>query len=76
MANLEIIDMLCEINTRLSDLVRRMATEMEQANIADEVQENIRKEKAECEELMDLAEYKLRRTINERNRTGREALGP
>ena len=33
MANLEIIDMLCEINTRLSDLVRRMATEMEQANI-------------------------------------------
>lgn len=64
MANLEIIDILCEINSRLSSLVRRMATEIEQANIADEVQKSIFQEKEHCEEMMDLAEYKMRRIID------------
>lgn len=58
MGNLEIIDVLCNVNTRLTKLVSRMASEMEQANIADEVQASIRKEKAECEELMKLAGLK------------------
>lgn len=64
MANLEIIDILCETNARLSKLVSRMATEMEQANIAESVQESIRKEKTECEELLNRAESKLRRCRN------------
>lgn len=50
MANLEIIDMLCEINSRLASLVSRMATEIEQANIADEVQKSIFQEKEHCED--------------------------
>ena len=57
MANLEIIDMLCEINSSLASLVSRMA------NIADEVQKSIFQEKEHCEEMMDLAEYKMRRII-------------
>ena len=64
MANLEIIDMLCEINSRLSSLVSRMATEIEQASIADEVQKSIFQEKEHCEGMMDLAEYKMRRIID------------
>lgn len=67
MGDLEIIDILCEVNARLSALVSRMATEMEQANIAESVQESIRKEKTECEELQNRAEYKLRRCHNGRS---------
>ena len=64
MESLEIIDILCNANARLSNLVSRMATEMEQANIAESVQESIQKEKTECEELINRAENKLRRCRN------------
>ena len=67
MENLEIIDILCNVNARLSNLVARIATEIEQANIAESVQESIRKEIAECEELTGRAENRLRRYHNGRN---------
>lgn len=67
MESLEIIDILCNVNARLSNLVSRMATEMEQANIAESVQESIQKEKTQCEELTGRAENKLRRYHNGRN---------
>lgn len=67
MGNLEIINILCDANIRLTKLVNRMATEMEQANIADAVQESIRKEIAECEELTGRVENKMRRYHNGRN---------
>lgn len=67
MGNLEIIDILCDVNSRLTKLVSRMATEMEQANIAESVQESIRQEITECTELTDRAESRLRRYHNGRN---------
>lgn len=67
MGSLEIIDILCNVNARLSNLVNRIATEMEQANIADEVQKSIREEITQCEELTDRAESKLRRYRNGRD---------
>ncbi|MBQ8039302.1 MAG: hypothetical protein IJ274_05455 [Lachnospiraceae bacterium] len=67
MGSLEIIDILCNVNARLSNLVSRIATEMEQANIADEVQKSIREEITQCEELTDRAESKLRRYRNGRD---------
>lgn len=67
MGSLEIIDILCNVNARLSNLVSRIATEMEQANIADEVQKSIREEITQCEELADRAESKLRRYRNGRD---------
>lgn len=56
MNNLETIDILCDVNARLTKLVSRMATEMEQANIAELIKESIRQEITECTELTDRAE--------------------
>lgn len=67
MGSLEIIAILCNVNARLSNLVSRMATEMEQANIADEVQKSIREEITQCEELTGRAESRLRRYRNGRD---------
>lgn len=61
MGNLEIVSMLCEVTTQLTDLVNRMYQEMEQEKIAEEVLGDFRAQKEECEKLLDIAEYKMRR---------------
>lgn len=61
MGKLEIISILCDVTTQLSDLVERMTLEMEQAQIAESVMADFNSQKEECQRLLDTAEYKLRR---------------
>lgn len=61
MGQLEIISVLCEITQSLSELVNEMSTQLEQADISEEVRVGLVKKKEECEEKLNSAEYKMRR---------------
>lgn len=63
MGNLEIIDTLCRVTSDLADLVNQMTVELEQANVAQEVMEELNERKRKCDEALDVAEYRIRRLI-------------
>lgn len=58
---LEIIDTLCGVTTELADLVNRMAVELAQADIAEEVKRELLADKERAEEKLDVIEYDIRR---------------
>lgn len=61
MSQLEIIDTLCSVTTELADLVNRMSVELAQAEIAEEVKEELAEAKRRCDEKLDIIEYNTRR---------------
>jgi len=62
MNSLEIIDTLCSVTTQLSDLVRALNTELQQADIANELKEEMMRKQEDTEKTLDSVEYKLRRS--------------
>ena len=64
MGQLEIISTLCEVTTQLSDLVRQMEIELEQAQIAESAMLDIKSQREECQKKLDIVEYRLRRYQN------------
>lgn len=58
---LEIIDTLCGVTTELADLTNRMAVELAQADIAEEVKRELLAAKERADEKLDKIEYDLRR---------------
>lgn len=61
MGNLEIIDTLCRVTSDMADLVNRMTVELEQANVAQEVMEELEERKKKCDEKLDIIKYNTRR---------------
>lgn len=61
MGQLEIIDILCDVTSKMSDLILDMNIQLEQANIAEEVMTDLKQRQKECSDQLDIAEYKLRR---------------
>lgn len=61
MGQLEIIDILCDVTSKMSDLILDMTIQLEQANIAEEVMTDLKQRQKECSDQLDIAEYKLRR---------------
>lgn len=62
---LQIIDMLCDITTRQSDLLRELVTDLEHMDqVAPEVKEYYRSTLDEIETDLDVTEYGCRRVPN------------
>ena len=61
MGQFEVIDILCDVTSKMSDLILDMSIELEQANIAEEVMTDLKQRQKECSNQLDIAEYKLRR---------------
>lgn len=61
MGQLEIIDILCDVTSKMSDLILDMTIQLEQANIAEEVMTELKQRQKECSDQLDIAEYKMRR---------------
>lgn len=61
MGQLEIIDILCDVTSKMSDLILDMNIQLEQENIAEEVMTDLKQRQKECSDQLDIAEYKLRR---------------
>lgn len=61
MGQLEIIDILCDVTSKMSDLILDMTIQLEQANIAEDVMTDLKQRQKECSDQLDIAEYKLRR---------------
>ncbi len=61
MGQLEIIDILCDVTSKMSALIFEMTMELEQAGIADEVLCDIKQRQKECDDALDIAEIKMRR---------------
>lgn len=61
MGQLEIIDILCDVTSKMSDLILDMIIQLEQANIAEEVMTDLKQRQKECSDQLDIAEYKMRR---------------
>lgn len=60
--NFDVIDMMCEVTTMLSDIVREQAYILEQADIPDELKEGLRAMRDDADAKLDNIEYKLRRS--------------
>lgn len=58
---LEIIDTLCSVTTELADLVERMAVELAQADIAEEVRQELTEAQRRANEKLNKIEYSIRR---------------
>ena len=61
MGQLEIIDIICDVTSKMSDLILDMTIQLEQANIAEEVMTDLKQRQKECSDQLDIAEYKMRR---------------
>lgn len=61
MGQLEIIDILCDVTSKISDLILDMTIQLEQENIAEEVMTDLKQRQKECSDQLDIAEYKMRR---------------
>ena len=61
MGQLEIIDILCDVTSKMSELMLDMTIQLEQANIAEEVMTDLKQRQKECSDQLDSAEYKMRR---------------
>ena len=61
MGQLEIIDILFDVISKMSDLILDMTIQLEQANIAEEVMTDLKQRQKECSDQLDIAEYKMRR---------------
>lgn len=60
--NFDVIDMMCEVTTMLSDIVREQAYILEQADISEELKEDMRAMRDNADANLDNIEYKLRRS--------------
>lgn len=60
--NFDVIDMMCEVTTMLSDIVREQAYILEQADIPEELKEDMRAMRDNADANLDKIEYKLRRS--------------
>lgn len=65
MGQLEVIDILCDVTSKMSDLILDMTIQLEQANIAEEVMIDLKQRQKECSDQLDIAEYKMRRRRDE-----------
>ena len=60
--NFDVIDMMCEVTTMLSDIVREQAYILEQADIPEELKEDMRAMRDNADAKLDNIEYRLRRS--------------
>lgn len=60
--NFDVIDMMCEVTTMLSDIVREQAYILEQADISEELKEDMRAMRDNADAKLDNIEYRLRRS--------------
>lgn len=62
---LGILDMLCDITTKQSDLLRELVTELEHMKqVSEEVKDYYRERFDEIEGMLDIAEYRSRNIPN------------
>ena len=61
MGQLEIIDILCDVTSKMSALIFDMTVELEQANIAEEVMVDLKQRAKECDDALEIAKIKERR---------------
>lgn len=55
---LQIIDLLCDVTTKQSDLLRRLVTDMENMDqVSEEMKSSYKQELDEIEGELDIAEY-------------------
>lgn len=56
-----VIDLLCDITTKQSDLLRKLVTELEHMKqVSDEVKNYYRESFEEIEDMLDITEYRSR----------------
>lgn len=60
--NFDVIDMMYEVTTMLSDIVREQAYILEQADISEELKEDMRAMRDNADAKLDNIEYRLRRS--------------
>jgi hypothetical protein len=60
--NFDVIDMMYEVTTMLSDIVREQAYILEQADIPEELKEDMRAMRDNADAKLDNIEYRLRRS--------------
>ena len=63
METYEIIDRLCAVTNSLSEIVRKQAEVLAQADIAEEVKKELDQMRNEADTQLDTIEYKLRKMI-------------
>ncbi len=61
MGQLEIIDILCNVTAKMSELIYDMSIQLEQLHVEDEIMTELKNRQKECSNALNIAEYKLRR---------------
>jgi hypothetical protein len=61
MGSFEIIDRLCAVTSALSDIVRKQAEIVEQADVSEKVKQELRDMRKRADDELDLIEYRQRR---------------
>jgi hypothetical protein len=61
MGSFEIIDRLCAVTSVLSDIVRKQAEIVEQADVSEKVKQELRGMRKRADDELDLIEYRQRR---------------
>ncbi len=61
MGQLEIIDILCNVTAKMSELIYDMSIQLEQSHVEDEIMTELKNRQKECSNALNIAEYKLRR---------------
>lgn len=64
MKTLEIISRLCDITTKLSEIVRKQQETIERSKVEEEVKEELRQMVDGAERELDVMEYHLRRIVD------------
>ena len=64
MTTLEIISRLCDITTKLSEIVRKQQETIERSKVEEEVKEELRQMVDGAERELDVMEYHLRRIVD------------
>lgn len=57
----EVIDGLCKVTEELAGIVKKQAEVLAQADIPEELAQELRKEREEADNALDILEYKMRR---------------
>lgn len=57
----EVIDGLCKVTEELAGIVKKQAEVLAQADIPEELAQELQKEREEADNALDILEYKMRR---------------
>ncbi len=61
MGQLEIIDILCNVTAKMSELIYDMSIQLEQSHVEDEIMTEFKNRQKEYNNALSIAEHKLRR---------------